>query len=103
MHPTQPIAATADDLAWLTGRWLGGDGADRLEEVWIAPHAGTLPGMFRWHRNGQPRFYELMSVEPEGSGLVCRIKHFDPGLRGWQEKTAAQPHQPGDEFRYSRA
>jgi hypothetical protein len=146
MHPTQPIAAVADDLAWLTGRWLGAGGADRIEEVWSEPHAGMLLGMFRWHRNGQARFYELMVVEPEGSGLVFRIKHFDPGLRGWEEKdesvaldlveltdgqatflkrgeerwmvyrlepgadeliawfeTEAQPHQPGDEFRYSRA
>ena len=30
-----------------------------------------------------------MSMEPDGSRLVFRIKHFAPGLVGWEEKDAA--------------
>lgn len=89
MHPSQPIEASVDALAWLSGRWVGADGPNRLEEVWTAPEAGMLLGMFRWLRDGAPRFYELMSVEPEVTGLVFRIKHFDPGLKGWEEKDDA--------------
>jgi Domain of unknown function (DUF6265) len=145
MHPTLPIAAQVEELAWIAGHWVGEHDVDRIEEVWTEPYAGMMLGMFRWHRNGQPRFYELVALEPEGSGLAIRIKHFDPGLVGWEEReesvtldlvalrereavflkrgeerwmvyrlepesgdlvawfeTVAEPHAPGDEFRYSR-
>jgi len=31
-------------------------------------------------------FYELIAIEREGEGLVMRIKHFNAGLKGWEEK-----------------
>jgi hypothetical protein len=89
MHPTRPIQAPIEALAWLAGRWVGTDGTDRLEEVWSEPEAGMMLAMFRWHRDGQPRFYELLAIEPGDAGPVFRIKHFDPGLRGWEEKDEA--------------
>jgi hypothetical protein len=89
MRPTQPIAAVVDDLAWMGGRWIGEHQSDRIEEWWSDPHAGMMLGMFRWHRDGQPRFYELCSMEPEGDHIVFRIKHFAPGLKGWEEKDEA--------------
>lgn len=145
MHPSTPIPARAEQLAWMGGRWLGEHEADRIEEWWADPHAGMMLGMFRWHQAGEPQFYELMSMEPDEDRLIFRIKHFAPGLAGWEEKdeavtldlvalrdgeavflkrgedrwmvyqaqpdsgelwawfdTVAQPHQPGDEFRYTR-
>ena len=89
MHPTAPVAGTIEQLAWMTGRWVGEHDADRIEEVWSDPHAGMMLGMFRWHRDGQPRFYELLTLESEGDRLVFRIKHFGPGLVGWEEKDEA--------------
>jgi hypothetical protein len=128
----------------MAGRWIGEHDADRIEEVWSDPHAGMMLGMFRWHQDGAPRFYELLTLEPEGDRLIFRIKHFAPGLVGWEEKdravtldlvslregeaiflkrgeerwmvyqaqpdsgelwawfdTEGEPHQLGDEFRYS--
>jgi hypothetical protein len=145
MHSTTPIPATTDGFAWMAGRWVGEHGADRIEEWWSEAHAGMMLGMFRWHQDAVPRFYELLSLEPDGAQLIFRIKHFAPGLVGWEEKdaavtldlvslrdgeaiflkrgeerwmvyqaqadsgelwvwfdTVAEPHQPGDEFRYSR-
>lgn len=89
MHPSAPIPATTEALAWLAGRWVGEHDADRIEECWTDAHAGMMLGMFRWHRDHQPRFYELLSLEPDGDQLVFRIKHFAPGLIGWEEKDAA--------------
>ena len=89
MLPTEPIDATVDEVSWMAGRWVGEHDADRIEEWWSEPHAGMMLGMFRWHRDGEPRFYELMSMEPDGRHLVFRIKHFAPGLVGWEEKDAA--------------
>jgi hypothetical protein len=77
----------AKQLAWMEGRWRGEYGADPVEEHWSGEAAGTIMGMFRWIKDGEVSFYELLTIEPEGSGqLEMRIKHFHPGLRGWEEK-----------------
>lgn len=89
MHPTEPLAASIKGLRWLSGHWIGDHGSDRYEEWWSEPDGGMLLGAFRRLRDEEPRFYELLAVEPEGEGLVVRIKHFDPGLRGWEEKDEA--------------
>ena len=89
MLPSEPIAATTDDLAWMVGRWVGEQDADRIEEWWSEAYAGMMLGMFRWHQGEKPRFYELLSMEPENGHLVFRIKHFAPGMVGWEEKEDA--------------
>ena len=89
MRPSEPIDAAADELAWMAGRWIGEHDGERIEEWWSEPYAGMMLGMFRWHRGGEPRFYELLSMEPDGMRLAFRIKHFAPGLVGWEEKDAA--------------
>jgi hypothetical protein len=89
MHPTEPIAAPIESLGWIVGRWAGGRGSDWFEEWWAEPAGGAMVGMFRWLHDGAVRFYELLTVEPDGERLVWRIKHFKPGLIGWEEKNAA--------------
>ena len=89
MHPTEPIAASLEALDWIVGRWAGESGSDRFEEWWSEPAGGTMVGMFRLLRDGAPRFYELLTVESEGEHIVWRIKHFGPGLVGWEERDAA--------------
>jgi hypothetical protein len=46
-------------------------------------------GMFRAITDGHPRFYELITLDGEGEGLVCRFKHFNRDLSGWEEKDEA--------------
>ena len=89
MHPSAPIPATIEGFGWLAGRWLGEHDGDRIEEWWTDAYAGMMLGMFRWHHDGEPRFYELLSLEPDGEQVTFRIKHFAPGLVGWEEKDAA--------------
>lgn len=81
-----PLEASISDLAWIEGRWRGECDGEPIEEHWSSPDCGSIMGMFRWMRNGKVRFFELFTVEQEGTGLVLRIKHFDPGLRGWENK-----------------
>ena len=86
-YPVIPFTpVTAADLAWLAGRWLGTRAGDEIEEIWSGPAGGTLMGMFRWLRGGKVRFFEIITLEPAGAGMVLRLKHFDPGLLGWEEK-----------------
>jgi len=76
-----------EDLDWLAGDWVGGDESEYIEETWSPPRQGNMIGMFRMLVDGRPRFYEFMSIEPGSSAPVLRIKHFDPGLIGWEDKT----------------
>lgn len=78
--------ATVSDLAWMSGSWKGLHGQDAVEEHWSAPAGGTLMGMFRWLKAEQVWFYELLVIEPEHELLVMRIKHFYPGLKGWEQQ-----------------
>lgn len=88
-HSTQPIPVTIEAMAWLSGRWIGSHGADTIEEQWSTVAGGGMMGMFRAITDGHPRFYELITLDGEGEGLVCRFKHFNRDLSGWEEKDEA--------------
>lgn len=91
-YPTMLLTpASPADLAWFTGSWIGSAGEDTIEEHWSEPGGGTIVGMFRWIKasDGRVRFYELEAIEPEGDGVIMRVKHFDPGLVGWEAQNAA--------------
>ena len=83
---TNPPAATADELSWLTGRWTGDGLGGTTEESWSAPAGGTMIGTFRLVKDGKPVFYELLTITQAERGLVMRLKHFHPDLTGWEEK-----------------
>ncbi len=85
-YPISAVDAMPADLAWMVGNWSGLHGTDPIDEYWSVLGAGTLMGMFRWVHEGRVRFYEFMTLEREGEELILRIKHFNPGLVGWEEK-----------------
>lgn len=80
--------ATLADAAWLVGRWTGEGLGGRVEELYLAPAGGAMPGIFRLTGpDDAVRFYEIMTlVETEGS-LLYRLKHFRGDLTGWEERT----------------
>ncbi len=89
-YPTQRVEdVRIGALLWLAGKWLGVIGNSAVEEYWSAPAGGSLVGVFRWLEADSVRFYEILVIEEEAGGLVMRIKHFDPGLKGWEEKEEA--------------
>ena len=84
--PANMPEASIDDLAWLAGRWLGEGFGGTLEENWNPPLGGTMVATFRLIEKGKPHFYEICLIEPAGNSLVYKVKHFNPGLTGWEEK-----------------
>ncbi|MGD8633253.1 MAG: DUF6265 family protein [Anaerolineales bacterium] len=74
-------------LDWLSGTWSGEGFGGECQEIWSPPTGGVMMGMFRLFRNKQLAFYEFMVIEPQDSTLTLRIKHFDPGLIGWESRT----------------
>ena len=85
----RPPAATLADVAWLTGYWRGEGFGGQVEEAWSEPLAGSMMGMFRFVKDGQVAFYEILAlVEDEGS-LTMKVKHFTGDFVAWEEKEDA--------------
>lgn len=87
-YPREALTTVSPaDLSWLTGKWQGQHGTEIIEEHWSGLNGRTLMAMFRWLKEGAVWFYELMVIEQEKDGrLFLRVKHFYPGLKGWEEK-----------------
>ena len=86
LEATEPPSTVLTDLAWIAGDWVGGEDGTSIQEQWSAPEGNNMMGMFRLVQEGKVVFYEFMSIEQEDHGPVLRIKHFNPGLVGWEEK-----------------
>jgi hypothetical protein len=78
--------AALGDLAWLAGHWRGEGLGGVSEEMWSAPEAGSMMGMYRLMQDGAVVFYELMTIQADGASLVLTIKHFNADLTGWEER-----------------
>lgn len=83
---TPPPPSTITDVAWLGGRWEGRGLGATAEESWLPPAGGAMAGVFRVARGDSVMFYELVTLVEEEGSLVLRLKHFGPGLVGWEEK-----------------
>lgn len=89
-----PRAATIDDAAWLAGRWVGEGFGGQMEEVWSPPIGGQMVGHFRYWRDGEPQFYEIMMLDVADGGVRMRVKHFNPDFTGWEERGEWHTFEP---------
>ena len=77
---------TLEDLGFMVGQWQGGGEKVVIEEIWSRPSGDNMMGMFRYVQEDKGVFYEMMLIEQTDDGPVLRIKHFNAGLIGWEEK-----------------
>ena len=84
-----PEKATLADLAFIAGQWRGELQGGVTEENWSPPEGDAMMGMFRYVKGGKAVFYEMLLIEMTSTGPVLRLKHFHPGLKGWEEKDEA--------------
>jgi hypothetical protein len=45
-----------------------------------------MVGMFRLVSDDGPAFYELFALAEHEGGLILRLKHFHPEMRGWEDR-----------------
>jgi hypothetical protein len=89
-HPDNPAKITSlAALTWIQGAWRGQTATVIVEERWSGLLGNSMMGMFRYIEGEQTRFFEMMTLEMEGEQAILRIKHFHPGLVGWEEKDEA--------------
>jgi hypothetical protein len=80
---TQVVAQTPQPdfraLGWLSGRWIGSEGAERFEEHWSL-EGQSLLGVGRTLKGDRTTFVELFILEADGADLVLRLRMFGPAL-----------------------
>jgi Domain of unknown function (DUF6265) len=83
---SQQVDQALQPLAFLSGRWIS-DSADGLEEeYWSRAIGKSMVGTFRVVKDGDAGFYEFWAIEVEDGKAIFKMKHFDRGLVGWEEK-----------------
>lgn len=78
--------ATLDDASWLVGSWTGTAFGQQFEEVWNAPSAGSMIGLFKLYSDDGVSFYELLELRVEDGSLTMKVKHFSADFSAWEEK-----------------
>jgi len=80
--PVKPL----QPLSFLTGHWTSNADGEFQEEYWSPVNGDSMVGTFRVVRLGKPVFYEFWVIEVEDGKPVYKLKHFDRGLKGWEER-----------------
>jgi uncharacterized protein DUF6265 len=84
-----PADVKLEDLTFICGHNRGELNGTIIDEHWSEVGGDTMIGMFRQIKNGKAQMYEFLTIEQTASGPVLRLRHFDPGLVGWEEKAQA--------------
>lgn len=87
-----PAEVKLEDLSFICGHNRGELNGAIIDEHWSEVGGDTMIGMFREIKNGKAQMYEFLTIEQTATGLVLRLRHFDPGLVGWEEKAQANSY-----------
>ncbi len=79
-------AAAIEDVAWIAGHWRGEAFGGISEEIWSAPSANAMMGMYKSGQTDSVVFYEFLLIVEESNSLELKLKHFHASLSGWEEK-----------------
>lgn len=85
LAPETGAPATLAEVAWLAGAWAHEAEGEAAHEVWTAPEAGSMTGMFRWVRGGRVLVHEFLLLEEVEGRVEMRLRHFGAGMRAWEE------------------
>ncbi|HMD17917.1 MAG TPA: DUF6265 family protein [Terriglobales bacterium] len=75
------------DLEFISGHSRGDLDGGIAEELWSEPSGDSMMGVYREVKDGKIQMYEMMTIEQTAKGPVLRLKHFNAGLEGWEDKT----------------
>lgn len=83
-----PPPASIDELGWLAGSWVGTGMGQPVTETYSASLGGRISGHFAMaDGKGGIVFTEIVDYVPDGPSLAYRVRHFNPDLSGWEDKT----------------
>jgi hypothetical protein len=83
---TQNIKASVKDLAFMAGTWTLKHQWGDMEEFWGPPMGDNMVSSYRCVKDGKIVFYEFVVIEKTNGSPVMKMRHFNPGNIGWEEK-----------------
>ena len=83
-----PSVAELSSFGWLEGRWRGDWGPRVAEQVWLAPKAGAMEGMFRLVEADKTLVLEFFTLVQKPNGISFYFRHFTPSLAPWEKSDA---------------
>jgi len=86
--PAEASAAKLTDFAWLEGRWRGEWGPRVAEQVWLAPKASAMEGLFRLIEADKTLVVEFFTFVQNPDGIAFYFRHFTPNLAPWEKSEA---------------
>lgn len=57
-----------------------------MEEFWGEPMGDSMISSFRVVKEGKAAFYEFVVIEEQNQVPVFKMRHFNRGSIGWEEK-----------------
>jgi hypothetical protein len=78
--------ASVHDLAFMAGTWTLKHEWGDMEEFWGPPMGDNMVSTFRCVKDGKIVFYEFMAIEQSDNGPVMKLRHFNKGSIGWEDK-----------------
>jgi hypothetical protein len=78
--------ASIEDLKFMSGTWTLKHQWGDMEEFWSSPMGNNMMCTYRCVKDGKIVFYEFIVIEQSDSVPVLKLRHFNPGSIGWEEK-----------------
>jgi hypothetical protein len=82
----QSIKANVKDLSFMAGTWVLKHKWGNMEEFWGPPIGDNMVSSYRCVKDGKVVFYEFVVIEQTNGTPVMKMRHFNPGSIGWEEK-----------------
>jgi hypothetical protein len=79
------LAASLEDLDFMTGRWQRTSADGVAEEWWMAPRGNTKVAAFRWAQDDRLITIELVIISQEADGIYLRFKHYGAQYDPWEK------------------
>lgn len=78
--------ASLNDLSFMAGNWTLQHKWGYMQEIWSKPMGDNMVSVFRCVKDGKVVFYEFMTIEQSEKGPVLKLRHFNKGSIGWEDK-----------------
>ena len=70
----------------MAGTWMLKHKWGDMEEFWGPPMGNNMVSSYRCVKDGKVVFYEFVVIEQTNGFPVMKMRHFNPGNIGWEEK-----------------
>jgi hypothetical protein len=82
----QIFKAGINSLSFMSGKWFQKHEWGDMEEFWGKPMGNCMVSSYRCVKDNKVVFYEFVVIEQSDSVPVMKLRHFNAGSIGWEEK-----------------